>query len=249
MSEDYKEILERQMKNSNLKVQKIYYTNLYKKIETYIKDNDKVLEIGAGAGISRNFLKKSNIVRTDYLNWDKKFDVIGDIDAGDLPYEDNSFDVIFGVDMFHHVNNQFQVLQESIRVTKNNGKIILIEPYVSPFSYIVYKIFHHENTTYTYNFLEEYNLSNPQEGDQGIAKSIFSKNQGKLHLQKNNIKSNNVMVKLIHPFSFFATGGLSKPIKSNSTLIKILLKIENFIPSILMKILASRMLISIVVIK
>ena len=249
MSDDYRIKLEKQLSNSLLPAQKVYYSALYKKIEDQIEKPNQILEIGAGAGISKNFLNLPNIIRTDYLNWDSNVGVQGNIDAERLPFAENSFDAIFGVDMIHHVNNPYKVLEESIRVSKNNGKIIFIEPYVSVFSFIIYKLFHEERTTYSYDFLNTYDPSNPQEGDQGVAKAMFQSKKGRAFLKKKDYQIKKITLSTFHPLSFFSTGGLSKPLKINSRIVRFILKIEKLIPNQVMKLCASRMIIIIEVAK
>jgi SAM-dependent methyltransferase len=243
MSNDYRIKLRQQTANSNSITQKTYYKNLYGYLYSIIKSGKEILEIGAGAGISKNFLTNLEILRTDYLDWEQSSEISSRIDAENLPYIDGSFDFVFGVDMIHHLNRPYIALSECIRVTKPGGKIIFIEPYVSFFSYPIYKLFHEENTTFRYNFEFHGMNSDPQEGDQGIGKAMFVnvKNLQKLLKEYKNIID--IKLKLIDPFSFFATGGLTKPIKTGERLIKFLLLLEKLIPSQLMKILASRMII------
>jgi hypothetical protein len=58
-----------------------------------------------------------------------------------------------------------------------------------------------------------------------------------------------IQIKLFAPFSFFATGGLSNPMRTPRQLIKVLLMIESKIPSFVMKIVASRMVITLTISK
>lgn len=249
MSNDYRIKLQKQRSNSLLPAQRVYYSALYEKIKNQIKETDKVLEIGAGAGISSNFLNQTSIISTDFLDWDSKSGVQGNVDAENLPFENNSFDVIFGIDMIHHVNNPYKVLDESIRVGKENGKVILIEPYVSVFSFIIYKLFHEEHTTYSYDFRKIYDPANPQEGDQGVAKAMFRNKKGRNFLKDKNYPIKSIEVDLFHPLSFFSTGGLTNPMRINSKIISFILKTEKLIPSQIMKICASRMMIIIEIAK
>ena len=58
------------------------------------------------------------------------FDLQGHIDfqvsdAGNLKFEDRSFDVIFAVNVFHHLESPDNVVDEMIRVCKDSGKIII----------------------------------------------------------------------------------------------------------------------------
>jgi len=49
-------------------------------------------------------------------------------DAGQMPYQDNFFDVIFINALLHHVESIPVVIKEIVRVCRPGGKIILIEP-------------------------------------------------------------------------------------------------------------------------
>ena len=243
MNDDYRIKLYEQEKNSNLITQKTYYRNLYGYLYRIIKSGKEILEIGAGAGVSKNFLGELNIHRTDYLDWGDTSEIDSRIDAEDLPYADNAFDFVFGVDMIHHLNMPYKALSECIRVTKSGGKIIFIEPYVSILSYPIYKLFHEENTSFRYDFKSHGLKSNPQEGDQGVGKAMFVNIKNLRELLKEQKNITDINVKLVDPFSFFSTGGLTKPINTGEKLIKFLLLLEKLIPAQIMKILASRMVV------
>lgn len=45
-----------------------------------------------------------------------------------LPFSDNSFDLVFSMDVIEHVENDVLFLQEKIRVTRHGGKIIIGTP-------------------------------------------------------------------------------------------------------------------------
>ena len=51
-------------------------------------------------------------------------------DAKDMPFEDNTFDAIFFLGSFHHIDEdcRVKVLQECIRTSKANALICLFEP-------------------------------------------------------------------------------------------------------------------------
>ena len=59
-----------------------------------------------------------------YYGWEKqaRFDLA---DAEALPYEDNHFDVIFSVNMIHHLLSVGKVMNQLIRVLSLSGKLIL----------------------------------------------------------------------------------------------------------------------------
>jgi SAM-dependent methyltransferase len=121
---------------------KVILFKLYERWYRQIKINlnpGKTLEIGSGPGLSKNFIDciTSDIVKNDYIDREE--------DACNLSFYENSLDNIMGIDILHHLSSPDKFFQEADRVLKQNGRIILIEPYISLFSYLVRKIFHHEN--------------------------------------------------------------------------------------------------------
>jgi SAM-dependent methyltransferase len=117
------------------------YLKWYKEFEKiYSKNpNGKYLEIGSGGGFLKEIIP--NVITSDILplnNVDKI------IDAQHLPFENETLDGIFLVNVFHHIPNPMLFLSEAQRVLKQNGKIIMIEPANTFFSRFIYKKFHHE---------------------------------------------------------------------------------------------------------
>lgn len=99
-----------------------------------------ILEIGTGKGHFALSLAKEgyNFVSIDISDQEQSFarsnlEYFGlskQVDfrienAENLSFEDNSFDIIFSVNVFHHLKDPFKVLDELIRVISFEGKIIL----------------------------------------------------------------------------------------------------------------------------
>jgi hypothetical protein len=85
-------------------------------------------------------------------------------------------------------------------------------------------------------------LVDPSSGDQGISKFIIG-NLSQTTASILHFKS--LSTKFLSPFSFFATGGVSRPLKTPKLIIYFLNRIESKIPQIIMRFLASRVIISI----
>jgi len=51
-----------------------------------------------------------------------------DFNKDPLPYEDNSFNVVFSKSVVEHISNTQHLLKEAYRVLKPNGKIVLLTP-------------------------------------------------------------------------------------------------------------------------
>ena len=106
-------------------------------IRDYIKNGDKILDIGCGNGRLLELLKDKRI---DYIGIDNSEELIRIAknrypqnkflmaDALNLPFAENSFDKIFSVAVFHHIPSKelrSQFLKEARRVLKPEGFLIL----------------------------------------------------------------------------------------------------------------------------
>jgi len=109
-----------------------------------ITSETKVLDLGAGYGGSARYLAKRFGCHVTALNLSLKqnerdrqmnqeqglADKIDVVDGNfeDLPYEDNSFDVIWSQDSFLHSGERRKVFAEMDRVLKPGGDIIFTDP-------------------------------------------------------------------------------------------------------------------------
>jgi len=213
--------------------------------------SDKIIEIGSGPGVSAKFIKHANILRTDLLAWeDSKIPIQPRVNAHALPFRDNEFGALFAVDTIHHLSDPIFAICEMQRVVKNGGLLIFIEPYISFLSYPIYKLFHHESSSWSFS-QKSFNSAVSDlagDGDQGIPKFLFTNNE-MVNQITNGSRGLDLDIMLFAPFSFFATGGLSKPLPVPRSLIKFLISIESKIPQIFMRYVASRMLISLKITK
>lgn len=118
--------------------------NLFKKLCSPSK-NSKILEIGCGDGeFTKRLVKtKSKIIGTDITPAvvkrarkgikGAKF-AVGD--AEKFAFKDNTFDIICGISILHHVN-YLKSFEECYRVLKKGGTIFFSEPnYLNPIIYV-----------------------------------------------------------------------------------------------------------------
>jgi SAM-dependent methyltransferase len=77
------------------------------------------------------------------LVWSPWIDVAADAQA--LPFRDSSVTNILGLDVLHHLAAPMTFLREVQRVLIPGGRLLLVEPWVTPFSYLVYRYFHQED--------------------------------------------------------------------------------------------------------
>jgi SAM-dependent methyltransferase len=64
--------------------------------------------------------------------------------AYDLPFRDESVAYLVLFDVFHHLEHPYAFMKEAERVLIKNGKIVLVEPYISILSLPIYGLCHPE---------------------------------------------------------------------------------------------------------
>lgn len=111
---------------------------------TNLSPDSKVIDIGAGYGGSARFLAKEYGCSTVALNisevenerdrqknLDQRLDHLIDVVDGSferLPYEDETFDVVWSQDAILHSGNRKRVLDEISRVLKPRGELVFTDP-------------------------------------------------------------------------------------------------------------------------
>jgi SAM-dependent methyltransferase len=105
----------------------------------------RVLEAGAGPGL----LKEAARARRPDLRW-----IASDLypapwndlaaDAGRLPVATESVDAVVGLDVLHHLAAPAAFFREAARVLRRDGRVALVEPWITPLSWVVYRVFHQE---------------------------------------------------------------------------------------------------------
>jgi 2-polyprenyl-3-methyl-5-hydroxy-6-metoxy-1,4-benzoquinol methylase len=91
-------------------------------ISKHLNDGEKILDIGCGDGKIDWYImqkKNVNISGVDILVRDTTYIPVQKYDGTHLPFADNDFDVVLFVDVLHHIDNPFSILQEAKRVAKS----------------------------------------------------------------------------------------------------------------------------------
>jgi SAM-dependent methyltransferase len=98
-----------------------------------------VLELGSGAGFFKEYLP--DVLTSDVV---PATGVDRIIDAHDMPFEDQSLRAIVMVDVLHHLCAPRKFFSEAARCLVPGGKIIMVEPWKSILSSVVWGKLHHE---------------------------------------------------------------------------------------------------------
>lgn len=116
------------------------YEEWYRLVRAALPDFEgPVLELGSGAGFMDEFIE--DLVTSEV------FLVAGArvvLDGTRLPFESKSLRAIVMTDVFHHLPAARAFLSEALRCLKPGGRVVMIEPWVTPWSRFVYRRFHHE---------------------------------------------------------------------------------------------------------
>jgi SAM-dependent methyltransferase len=114
------------------------YVDLYRRMAAH-RSHGPTLEIGGGSGIFKEFAPDT--VVTDILSapW---LDLVADAQA--LPFRPGSFANIVMFDVLHHVEFPRRFFGEAERILTPGGRIIMVEPAITPVSWPFYRFVHPE---------------------------------------------------------------------------------------------------------
>ena len=178
------------------------YSEWYRKIIDHLPpSNNSILELGSGAGFFKEFLPQVVTSEVFYVdNVDVK------ADGCSLPFAQGSLDAIVMTDVFHHIPDIELFMKEAERCIRPGGKLLLIEPWVTPWSRIAYKFFHHEP------FLPRAGWKLPKLGPLSGANGalpwvVFERDRKLLNEKYARFEINKI--ELLMPISYLISGGVS----------------------------------------
>ncbi|WP_461210521.1 class I SAM-dependent methyltransferase [Desulfocurvus sp. DL9XJH121] len=136
-----------------------------------------VLEVGAGIGKFKEHVPEAvtlDIVATPWT------DMVGDAQC--LPVADGALGNIVLFDVLHHLPRPSLFLAEAVRALAPGGRVLVMDPYVSPLSHFVYKYLHPEGVDTACDPLGEYAVCSgkPFDSNQAVATVLFWKQPGRL---------------------------------------------------------------------
>jgi SAM-dependent methyltransferase len=116
------------------------YDEWYSMLRHEVPDNDgAVLELGSGGGYCEQFIP--GLIKSELLAC-AGVQVVAD--AQRLPFVDSGLRAIVFVNVLHHLPDVRLFLSEAVRCLRTNGKIAMIEPWVTWWSLRVNNRLHHE---------------------------------------------------------------------------------------------------------
>ena len=113
-----------------------------------------VLDVGCGSGIATQMLAEAgaNVTAVDLTDWAVEttrrrlaaFGLEGDVrreDAEQLPFADESFDLVFSWGVIHHSSDMDRALAELVRVCRRGGRIVIMVYHRHSLFFLVYRGF------------------------------------------------------------------------------------------------------------
>ena len=200
------------------------------------------VEIGSGPGFAAEFIP--DLVLTDIVqaSWHARR-----VAAEALPFEDAELGALVLFDVLHHVAQPAVFFAEATRVLRTGGRILLLEPYISPLSRIIYGRFHPELVDMSVDPLavspgEASEAKDPFDSNQATPTLIFCRG-GARRFARMFPSLAVTRVERLAGLAYPATGGLSRRPILPLFLWKALFALENVLPEWFFRLFGFRVLV------
>jgi SAM-dependent methyltransferase len=116
------------------------YDEWYTKLADAVPQGEgHVLELGSGAGYCADFIP--HLITSDVFRCEGVEMIVN---ASKLPFSPESLRAMVMTNVLHHLPDVRAFFREASRCLRPGGRILMIEPWITPWSLFIYKNFHHE---------------------------------------------------------------------------------------------------------
>lgn len=161
-----------------------------------------ILEIGSGAGFLQDFIP--SLITSEVFPLEG-IDRVEDATA--LSMANSSLDAIVMTDVLHHIPDVEQFFVEATRTLRPGGRLLMIEPWLTRWSSLVYRYFHPEPFV-----ADATNWRLPQGGPVSMANGalpwiVFERDIARFRSEFAQLEL--VSIRPMMPLSYLASGGVS----------------------------------------
>lgn len=146
----------------------------YAWMNRFIKKGDTVVELGAGAGLSKEFIQAEDLLLTDVTKhpW---IDQV--VDALAPPFPDESLDVVICSHMMHHMAKPTVFLQRIRAKLKPSGYLLVQDVHTSLLMRLLLRLKRHEGWSYDVDVFDPHSTANdpadPWSANNAIPELLF----------------------------------------------------------------------------
>ena len=141
----------------------------------YIRPDSIGVDIGCGAGFSREFIRCQRLLLTDVARHDF-LDVQG-VDALHLPFAGGAFDFVIAANVIHHLPYPTRFLDEARRVLRPGGLLLMHEVQASTLCCAVLRTMRHEGYSFDVDVFDATRMctdpDDPWGGNNAIPRLMF----------------------------------------------------------------------------
>lgn len=216
------------------------YLDLYRRMAA-VRAPGSTLEIGGGSGIFKEFAPDT--ITTDILAapW---LDMVAD--AQTLPFRANSFDNIVMFDVLHHIEFPRKFFAEAERILRPGGRVIMVEPGITLFSWPFYHFIHPEPVRMTADPLVDGDADPSRDAfdaNQAIPTLLFGRDAARFHQAFPSLRV--VTKQWVSLFAYPLSGGFKPWSLIPHGAVAPVLKLEDALAPILGGLMAFRMLVAV----
>lgn len=152
----------------------VYREDFFPRLQGHCAPGGPTVEIGSGAGMLKADFP--GLLATDLVPRPGNHAAL---DACRLPFAANSLRNVVGLDVLHHLPDPMQFLRSAEIALGAGGRCVLIEPWLTPFSRILYRHFHREDCDEKADPFSTGSAKDPMEGNQAIPFLLFGRHQAR----------------------------------------------------------------------
>lgn len=212
--------------------------NRYEWMNDFINRSDIVVEVGAGAGFSQQFIK-TNVIITEISPY-QWIDIC--VDGMNLPFGMDKIDVLICVNVLHHFAHPIKFLIDVHRCLKSGGHVLIFEPNPSLLLLLALRLMRHEGWSFDVDAFDPSapvnDPADPWSGNNAISDLIFC---DRLKFQENVPGLEVVLDRFTECTMFPLSGGVTakaKTIELPTPLLKIVDSIDRLLCRLSPKIFA-----------